>query len=48
MNSTQQTAIIDVPDWRHRGDFFALQIRILMARLFRTFKQLHFIITIPE
>ena len=48
MNTTEHAAIVDVPDWRHRGNDFALQVKILLARLFRTFRQLHFLVTIPE
>lgn len=45
---TDKVAIVDVPDWNNRGHYFRIQIRILLARLFRIFKHLHFIITIPE
>jgi hypothetical protein len=48
MNVTETAVIVDVPDWSHRGDFFKAQMRILLARLFRVFRQLHFVITIPE
>ena len=48
MNVTESAVIVDVPDWSHRGDFFKAQMRILLARLFRVFRQLHFVITIPE
>lgn len=48
MNITDKVAIVDVPDWKYRGDYFRTQIRIFFARLFRIFKQLQFIITISE
>lgn len=48
MNCTDKAAIIDIPDWNHRGDFFKAQIRILLSRCFRAFRHLHFVITIPE
>jgi hypothetical protein len=48
MSLTEVAAIVDVPDWNQRGDFYRAQIRILISRLFRAFKKLHFIITIPE
>jgi hypothetical protein len=47
MNNAGETAIIDIPDWNHRGSFFKAQICILLARLFRIFKNFHFLIAVP-
>lgn len=48
MNVTEESAIIDVPDWSSRDLSFKVELSILLSRIFRIFQEFHIVVTIPD